>query len=244
MKNKLVCNGVLSPVMVSEELDDIFLKIERAYEVCSDFTSDYFGYNKEYIKEHPWFLMENYDKFRIFSNVATDYLYDAKMMLEKLMDRIGEVQETGNSQNRMSIEEIKIFPCFRATPPKPGKMQKKERFFQETGEFESKIILDNNNFLIDGYTSFLLALQHGIKYMPVMYGKRQVVKAYHKPGGKIYVWKLPEKLIDQVHPGEKLVVQTSKGVKCVTVESVEEYDPSKHPDPLQNAIGKRNDLNL
>ena len=239
MKNKLVCNGVLSPVMVSEELDDIFLKIERAYATCYDISDDYFGYSEEYVKENQWFLMGNYNKFRIFSNIAYDYLYDAKMMLEKLMDRIGEVPEPGNYQSRMSIEDIKIFPCFKATPPKSNKMQKKERFFHETGEFESKIILDNNNFLIDGYTSYLLAVKYGVKYVPVTYGKRQVVKAYHKPDGKIYVWKLPEKLIDQVHPGDKLVVQTSKGAKCVTVESVEEYDPSKHPDPLQNAIRKK-----
>lgn len=144
----------------------------------------------------------------------------------------------------MRTDHIQIFQCFRENPPKPGKMMKKEQYFNKTGLLQSEIVLDSGNHLIDGYTSYLLAVQHGLEYVPIRYGKRQVVKAYHKPGGKIYVWKLPEKLIDQVNPGEKLVVQTSKGVKCVTVESVEEYDPSKHPDPLQNAIGKRNDLNL
>lgn len=139
----------------------------------------------------------------------------------------------------MRTDNIQIFQCFKENPPKPEKVQEKERYFQETGLFSSEIILDSNNRLIDGYISYLLAVQHGLERIPVRYGKRQIVKAYHRPGGKIYIWELPERLIDQVSPGEKLIVMTSKGIRIVTVKVVEEYNPDQHIDRVRQVIRKK-----
>ena len=139
----------------------------------------------------------------------------------------------------MRTDDIQIFQCFIENPPKPEKMKEKGRYFQETGLLPSEIILDSSNRLIDGYTSYLLAVQHGIEHVPVKYGKRQIVKAYHRTGGKIYIWELPEKLIDQVDPGEKVVVMTSKGIRIVTVKIVEEYNPDRYIDPERVVIRKK-----
>ncbi len=51
----LTHNGVLSPVRVSSEMDDIFVKIERAWVICSDVCAGYFGCDKEYYQK----LVEN-----------------------------------------------------------------------------------------------------------------------------------------------------------------------------------------
>lgn len=139
----------------------------------------------------------------------------------------------------MNIEGIKIFQCFRENPPKPGKMMKKEQYFNETGLLQSEIVLDSGNHLINGYTSYLLALKHGIEYVPIRYGKRQIVKAYHRQGGKIYMWELPGVLIDRVSPGEKLIVRTGRGIRTVTVAEVEEYNPEQQIEPLRRAIRKK-----
>lgn len=139
----------------------------------------------------------------------------------------------------MNIEGIKIFQCFRENPPKPGKMMKKEQYFNETGLLQSEIVLDSGNHLINGYTSYLLALKHGIEYVPIRYGKRQIVKAYHRQGGKIYMWELPGVLIDRVSPGEKLIVRTGRGIRTVTVVEVEEYNPEQQIEPLRRAIRKK-----
>ena len=144
----------------------------------------------------------------------------------------------------MRTDHIEVFQCFRENPPKPGKMMKKEQYFNETGLLQSEIVLDSGNHLIDGYTSYLLALKHGIEYVPIRYGKRQIVKAYHRQGGKIYMWELPGVLIDRVAPGEKLIVRTGRGIRTVTVAAVEEYNPEQQIEPLRRAIRKRNDLNL
>ena len=44
---------------------------------------------------------------------------------------------------------------------------------------------------------------------------------------------------DQVEPGEKVVVMTSKGVRIVRVKAVEEYNPDQHMDPLRQVIRKK-----
>lgn len=137
----------------------------------------------------------------------------------------------------MKIDDIKIFPCFSAHPPKQEKMESKEQYFQETGCLQSEIVLDGGGNLIDGYSSYLLAKARGLDSVPVRYGRRQIVRASHKKGGKVYAWELPGLLVDRVSVGEKLVVRTSRGLRTVTVAEVEEY-AGQEPEPLRMAIRK------
>lgn len=136
-------------------------------------------------------------------------------------------------------DDIKIFPCFAEHPPGADKMQSKARHFSEKGLLQSCIILDRENNLIDGYTSYLLARQQGIRLVPVRYGKRQIVKARHKHGGKLYTWELPEKLIDRVSAGDAVLVHTHKGVTVVKVVAVEEYRPQEYTDRIRPVIRKK-----
>ena len=135
----------------------------------------------------------------------------------------------------VDLDEIKIYPCFAAHEPKPEKMEQKEQYFTETGALQSQIILDSQGNLIDGYTSYLLAKTHGIQRVPIRYGKRQIIRASHRPGGKIYAWELPGFLMERVYPGDKVLVHTERGVKMVTVAAVEEYDGNE-PKPFRMAI--------
>lgn len=96
----LIHNGALSPVEVSEKLSNIFYEIEMGWAVCEDIKSDYFGYSEEYIQKNLWMLTEYYDKFRIFANIAEGHIYDAKMMLDKLIKQIDEVPEV-SKENKM-----------------------------------------------------------------------------------------------------------------------------------------------
>ena len=137
----------------------------------------------------------------------------------------------------MKINDIRILECFAAHPPRTEKMQQKERYFGETGLLQSQIILDSLGNLIDGYTSYLLAVKHGIQCVPIRYGKRQIVRASHKSGGKLYAWELPGLLIDQVHIGDKVLVRTDRGVRAVTVAVVEDFS-GQEPEPLKMAIKK------
>ena len=68
----------------------------------------------------------------------------------------------------------------------------------------------------------LLAKAHGLDFVPIRYGRRQIIRASHKKGGKLYAWELPGLLVGRVSVGEKLIVGTSRGLRTVTVAAVEE----------------------
>lgn len=138
----------------------------------------------------------------------------------------------------MKISNIHIFPCFQETPPDPEKLKEKEDYYNKTGMFQSQIVLDANDYLIDGFCSYLLAVEHGIEYVPVKYGKRQIVWAYHKKGGKLYAWELPGLLIDRVSPGERLIAETSRGLRTVKVSLVEDC-VNQEPGTYKKILRKR-----
>lgn len=136
----------------------------------------------------------------------------------------------------MKIDDIKIYQCFAEHPPRSEKMEQKEQYFQETGALQSQIILDRRGYLIDGYTSYLLARRYGIQSIPVRRGKRQIVRACHKSGGQSYVWELPGRLVDRVSAGDKIMVHTQRGIRAARVTAIEEYLPGEHEKPLRLVI--------
>ena len=139
----------------------------------------------------------------------------------------------------MRLKDIQIYPCYEERPPKPEKMERKEKYFEKAGRFQSEIVLDKDGYLINGYTSYLLARRRGMRRVPVRYGKRQIIKAYHKEGGKLYEWELPQSMIDRVSAGDKALVFTKDGVGTVTVAAVEPYKPQEHTRNLRTAIRRR-----
>ena len=137
----------------------------------------------------------------------------------------------------MKIDEIRIFPCFAEHPPKPEKMESKDLYYQAHDSFESEIIIDGAGNLIDGYTSYLLAVRYGVSHVPVRYGRRQTITAAHRPGGTLYRWELPGLLVGKVHPGDKVTVKTARGFRRVTVAAVEEY-AGQEQEPLKMVVRK------
>lgn len=163
---------------------------------------------------------------KIAKEIGTDKIQETVLRISK-----GELKD-------MKTDDIKIFQCFRENPPKPEKILEKEKYFNETGLLQSQIILDGNNYLIDGFTSYLLAIKNGIEYLPVQYGKRQIVWCYHKKEGKLYAWEVPGILVGHVSTGDKLVVETSRGLRTVRVALVEECT-GQEPGTYKRVIRKR-----
>ena len=155
--------------------------------------------------------------------------------IRKTLMLIDNCLKEDEGERIVKIEDIKIYPCFVSHSPKAEKMEQKEQYFEETAILQSQIILDRNGYLIDGFTSYLLARKYGIRTVPVRHGRRRIVRASHKPGGKLYSWELPETLVDRVSAGDRVVVRTERGVKAVTVAAVEEY-AGNEPEPLRIVI--------
>lgn len=139
----------------------------------------------------------------------------------------------------MLLKDIKVYPCFWETPPNSDKMARKMQYLMENGTFQSDVIVNSENYLIDGFTSYLLAREYGLAEMPVRHGERQIIKACHKPGGRLYSWELPPHLGDQVFVGDQVYACTQWGVRRVTVAAIEEWSPQESPGPLRNVIRKK-----
>lgn len=67
----------------------------------------------------------------------------------------------------MKLSKIKIQEKFKKNPPRWTKMLSKQLFYIYNRKFEQPIVVNKDNVLVDGYTTYLLAKQMGRKYMPV-----------------------------------------------------------------------------
>jgi len=73
----------------------------------------------------------------------------------------------------ISVKDIKIKDEFIKRPPSKKKMSQKWKYYRETGKLNSPIILDENLYLVDGYTSYLIAVADGIKTVDIKIRKEQ-----------------------------------------------------------------------
>lgn len=66
-------------------------------------------------------------------------------------------------------KDIHVNPEWRKTKIGEKKWQRKKKYYYNTGEFESKIILDRNFNLVDGYSSYMIAKTKHIDKVPVYF---------------------------------------------------------------------------
>ena len=72
-----------------------------------------------------------------------------------------------------NLKNIHIYSDYQEHPPRKVKMAERILFFKETGKLKVPIVihinyLTNNWYLIDGYTSYLIAKENNIKYVKVV----------------------------------------------------------------------------
>ena len=77
------------------------------------------------------------------------------------------LQEIMKIFGKEKLSNIKIQDKFKRNPPKFKKMLEKMNYYNQYQNFEQPIVVDKDNALIDGYTTYLITKQLGIKYMPV-----------------------------------------------------------------------------
>lgn len=71
----------------------------------------------------------------------------------------------------VNLADIKIQPAFRKSGIKPEKYQSKKNYYLNTGVFESTVYLSENNVLMDGYSTYLIAKEFNLGKIPVVYGE-------------------------------------------------------------------------
>ena len=66
---------------------------------------------------------------------------------------------------KVKVSDIIIPEEFKAKKPRFKKMIQKRKFYRKNNRFESKIVLNKDFLLIDGYTSYIIAKENGMKYV-------------------------------------------------------------------------------
>lgn len=69
----------------------------------------------------------------------------------------------------VNLSDIKIKENFKLHNPNSSKMYWKRKYFKENRKFESKILLNRDFELVDGYTSYLIAKEENMKYVDVYF---------------------------------------------------------------------------
>lgn len=65
------------------------------------------------------------------------------------------------------LEKIVVSMAFKEHPPKELKMNWRRNYYNFFGNFAVPIEINDNNVLLDGYTSYLIAKELGKKYVKV-----------------------------------------------------------------------------
>ena len=88
---------------------------------------------------------------------------------QKVQAEIADITNRPLEGEIVRLENIKIKKDF--SEPKEGKMKERRNYFNKYGYFKSPIILDKNNTLLDGYTTYLLAKENGYKSITILRNK-------------------------------------------------------------------------
>ena len=85
---------------------------------------------------------------------------------QKDIDELGKILNRPKEGEIVKLGNIKIPYSFVA--PKKHKLYKRNLYYLKYGYFRSTIILNKNNLLVDGYTTYLLALNKGYDYITIL----------------------------------------------------------------------------
>lgn len=109
-------------------------------------------------------------KLKIFKKLKkkAEEIIDKK--IEKYaQENISILSKIINRPNEGEIVKINNIQIpYKFTEPNKNKLLKRENYYKKYGYFKSTIVLNKNNVLVDGYTTYLLALNNGYEYITIL----------------------------------------------------------------------------
>ena len=91
------------------------------------------------------------------------------MGLIRMIKRYAFGKYDSNCEYWVKFSDIKLPYYLQHSRISEEKYKKKWKYFRETGELESKIILDKDFYLVDGYSSYVIARIAKLEKVPVYF---------------------------------------------------------------------------
>lgn len=82
------------------------------------------------------------------------------------IDEMAKIINRPREGEIVKLENIKIPKYF--TNPNPKKLERKRKYYEKNRYFRSVVVLSKHNLLLDGYTTYLLALDEGYDYITIL----------------------------------------------------------------------------
>lgn len=136
------------------------------------------------------------------------------------------------------LKDIIISEEFKKTVPAEKKRLAAAKKIQGPADLTGQIVINDDNILIDGYTSYLRAMELGIAAATITKGYVEIVEAFHYLGGRLYLWRVPPKLHGKLQKGDTCLVWTSAGVKTATINNIWQQPCTAEQPRLRNVINK------
>lgn len=102
----------------------------------------------------------------LFKNLKKKIEQKTEEYAQNNIDELSKILNRPKEGEIVKLKNIKI-PYYFVKPNKQ-KINKRERYYKKHGYFRSVIILNKNNSLKDGYTTYLLALKWGYDYITIL----------------------------------------------------------------------------
>jgi len=90
-------------------------------------------------------------------------------MFENVKKALGIRYYKPGKEYWVDIEKIHITPEFASKKVGWKKMQRKRDYFRNTGKFESKVVLNKDFVLVDGYSTYCLVKEFGLGKLVVWF---------------------------------------------------------------------------
>lgn len=110
-------------------------------------------------------VIENTNKLIIKSK--DENIYIQKKLINKYKEFLERIERI-NDYQIIKVDDIYIPEYF--VKPRKEKLKERKTYFELNKNFENPIVLDENNMLIDGYTSYLIAKENKLSHVYVRRG--------------------------------------------------------------------------
>lgn len=142
-------------------------------------------------------------------------------MSDKVIQLTNHTKKAGGVGMTIPIDQIIIPVAYKHTSPSESKMLQAKQYYEKYGVISNEVILSENDVLLDGYISYLLAIEKGITEIPIKRRHLEIIKAIHPGRTKEYVWKVPFEIQGKIKIGDTVNVPTCYGIQRVQVVGVE-----------------------
>jgi len=84
----------------------------------------------------------------------------------KNIDELSKIINRPKEGEIVKIVNIKIYEHLKK--PNDWRLKSRREYYEKHKYFRSTIVLDNDNYLVDGYTTYLLAKENGFDYITIV----------------------------------------------------------------------------